>query len=92
MPEPAANPPKPADAPKFEDALAEVEYLVEELESGKLSLEDALDRYERGVRRLAQCRKLLEGAERRVEILRKTMSGELKAEPFEPGAGGARSS
>jgi exodeoxyribonuclease VII small subunit len=86
MPDPAADPPRPADGPRFEEALAEVEGLVEELESGRLSLEDALERYERGVRRLAQCRKLLEGAERKVDILRKTVSGELKAEPFEPGA------
>lgn len=83
MPDPAPSSPEPPL--KFEEALAQVERLVEELESGELSLEDALERYERGVRRLAACRKLLDAAEKRVDILRKSPTGELKVEPFEPG-------
>jgi exodeoxyribonuclease VII small subunit len=70
---------------KFEEALAEVEQMVEQLESGELSLEDALDRYERGVRRLAECRKMLDRAQAKVEILRKAAGGEAVREPFEPG-------
>jgi exodeoxyribonuclease VII small subunit len=85
MPEPTAG----SDVPSFEDALAELERVVEELEGGELSLDDSLARYETGVRRLAECRKLLDAAERKVEILRRSADGSLAASPFPPpGPGG----
>jgi exodeoxyribonuclease VII small subunit len=57
------------DRPGFEAALAGLEAAVEALESGELGLDEALRRYEEGVRLLAQCQALLEGAERRVALL-----------------------
>jgi exodeoxyribonuclease VII small subunit len=53
----------------FEEALAELETIVRELESGKLGLSDALARYEQGVKHLKSCHGLLERAERRIELL-----------------------
>lgn len=54
----------------FEEALRELETLVERLESGELPLEEALVLYERGVALAGQCNRLLEAAERRIEILK----------------------
>ena len=69
--------------PKFEDALKELEGIIEELEGGELSLDDSLERYERGVKALNACRKILGEAEKKIQLLLRTSEGELKAEPFE---------
>jgi exodeoxyribonuclease VII small subunit len=53
----------------FEDSLAELEAVVEQLESGSLSLAEALARYEQGVKHLSACQRMLERAERRIELL-----------------------
>ncbi|MEX2317017.1 MAG: exodeoxyribonuclease VII small subunit [Pirellulales bacterium] len=53
----------------FEDSLAELESIVTQLESGSLSLADALARYEMGVKHLSACQRMLERAERRIELL-----------------------
>lgn len=59
--------PKPAEAPlDFEAAYAALEDSVRRLESGALSLDEALAEYERGVARSARCSQLLEAAEQRV--------------------------
>lgn len=50
----------------FEEALAELEGLVRELEEGKIGLEDALARYERGVVLLKSCHGQLQKAEQRI--------------------------
>jgi exodeoxyribonuclease VII small subunit len=54
---------------RFEQALAELERILRELEDGTTSLEDALARYERGVRLLRQCYGQLKDAEQRVRLL-----------------------
>jgi exodeoxyribonuclease VII small subunit len=53
----------------FEESLVELEKIVAELESGKLGLSDALARYEEGVKHLKGCQRLLEMAERKIELL-----------------------
>jgi len=66
----------------FEQALAELEAVVERLEHGELPLEDALKQFERGIELARSCQTSLKAAEQRVEILlRKTPDGE--PEPFE---------
>jgi len=59
----------PPDCPTFEDALENLEAIVQELEEGQIGLADALARYEQGVNLLKQCFGLLEGAERKIELL-----------------------
>jgi exodeoxyribonuclease VII small subunit len=54
---------------EFEAALNELEQIVDELERGESALAQTLSRYERGVRLLAHCHGLLEGAERTVALL-----------------------
>jgi exodeoxyribonuclease VII small subunit len=53
----------------FEESLAALEAIVGELESGSLGLAEALACYQQGVRHLKTCQKLLERAERKIELL-----------------------
>src|SRR6476659_8603575 len=64
MPAPSTNSP-----PRFEQALAELDTILRELEDGTTSLEDALARYERGVALLRQCYSQLRDAEQKVKLL-----------------------
>ncbi len=70
---------------KFEQCLQKLEAIVDELEKGNLPLEQALKLFEQGVALSNSCRKELDEAEGRVEILLK-QNGKLQAEPFEPAA------
>jgi len=63
------------EAPRFEALVVELQALVEKLEGGALELEEALALYERGVGLTRQANALLEGAERRVEVLQKSLAG-----------------
>ncbi len=67
---------------KFEDALARLEEIVRELESGDLPLEQSLKMFEEGIKLSRICHKRLEDAERRVEILLKDKAGTTVAQPF----------
>lgn len=69
--------------PSFEQALAQLETIVHELEEGEIGLADALDRYEQGIKLLKQCYGLLERAERRIEVLSGVdASGNPITQPF----------
>ncbi len=67
--------------PDFEQALAELENLVERLERGDLPLDEALKTFERGVELTRYCQSSLKAAQQKVEILLKR-SGQAAAEPF----------
>jgi exodeoxyribonuclease VII small subunit len=67
--------------PDFEQALAELEALVERLERGDLPLDEALKTFERGVELTRHCQDSLKVAQQRVEILLKR-NGRPEAEPF----------
>ncbi len=60
------------EAPDFEAALAELEGLVQRMESGELSLEASLQEFERGVQLTRICQDALKVAEQRVKILSAT--------------------
>ena len=66
----------------LEKSLEELEALLQELESGELTLEAALAQFERGVKLTRQCQNALQEAEQKVEILLKK-SPEAKPEPFD---------
>lgn len=68
--------------PKFEDCLQRLEKIVQELEAGDVPLEKSLALFEEGMQLSASCRKELEEAEGKVEILLK-QNGKLQAEPFD---------
>lgn len=68
--------------PSFEDSLTKLEEVVAQLERGDLSLDDAVRLFEEGSRLSVLCRKQLEEAEGKVEILMKQRDGAMKREPF----------
>jgi len=68
--------------PKFEECLQRLEHIVDQLEKGEIPLEQALKLFEEGMQLSNACRKELEEAEGKVEILLK-QNGRLQAEPFE---------
>jgi exodeoxyribonuclease VII small subunit len=67
--------------PGFEAGIAELETVVKQLESGELPLEKALELFERGMQLSEKCRKQLEEAETRVELLTRRGSA-VVPEPF----------
>ncbi|HEY0766497.1 MAG TPA: exodeoxyribonuclease VII small subunit [Steroidobacteraceae bacterium] len=71
--------------PDFEQALAELEGLVERLERGDLPLDEALKTFERGIALTRHCQASLQAAQQKVEILLKR-SGQAEIEPFEGSA------
>ncbi|HXP83716.1 MAG TPA: exodeoxyribonuclease VII small subunit [Bryobacteraceae bacterium] len=72
----------PDEAPlTFEAGLDQLETIVKEMETAELPLDRALELFERGVKLSAACRKQLEDAETRVEILMKR-AGEVQPQAF----------
>ncbi len=71
--------------PKFEDSLQRLEQIVDELEKGNVPLDQALKLFEEGVKLSAACRKELEEAEGKVEVLLK-QNGKLQPAAFDPSA------
>jgi len=67
--------------PRFEECLQRLEVVVREMERGELSLEDSLKLFEEGVTLSGSCRKELEEAEGKVEILLK-QNGQMRVEAF----------
>ena len=69
-------------APDFEQSLAELQTLIERLESGELSLEDSLATFEQGIRLTRECQDALAQAEQKVQILLER-DGALQEAPFD---------
>jgi exodeoxyribonuclease VII small subunit len=70
-------------SPTFEAGLQELEQIVKEMESGDLPLERALELFEKGMKISEDCRKQLEEAETRVEVLVRK-GDRVQPEPFRP--------
>jgi exodeoxyribonuclease VII small subunit len=68
--------------PSFEESLRKLEAIVEKLEKGDLALEESLKLFEEGVGLSAACKKELDEAEGKVQMLVKQRDGSLKAEAF----------
>lgn len=62
-------PKRPAEPKSFESALAELEQLVDQMESGSIELELALTHYKRGVELVRYCQSTLEHAEQQIRVL-----------------------
>ncbi len=73
---------KDQEKQKFEEALEELEKVVERLESGELSLDDSLAAFEEGVRLVKYCNQKLNEVERKIELLVKDKEGKLQLEPL----------
>lgn len=68
---------------KFEEALKKLEKIVSDLENGDLALDEALEKYEEGIRLSKVCAKKLEAARKKVEILLKAEDGSFELKPFD---------
>jgi exodeoxyribonuclease VII small subunit len=79
----AENDPGAKPVESFETCLEELEKVVRELEGGDLTLDRSLELFERGMGLSDACRKQLEEAETRVDMLIRR-EGKMTAEPFRP--------
>jgi len=68
---------------KFENAIKELEQIVEQLEDSELPLDDALKFFERGIKLSQLCSAKLDDAEQKVESLVKGADGSMRSVPFE---------
>lgn len=71
----------------LEKALADLESLVEDLETGDLPLDKAMKKFEEGVKLTRSCQAALKDAEQKVQLLLQDASGEEQLEAFESDAG-----
>lgn len=74
----------------FESALAEVERVVHQLESGELGLSESLEQYERGIEKIKLCHQVLQQAEKRIAVLTSVdEDGTASIEPVDIGPEGS---
>ena len=81
----SASPAAEAEMP-FEEALKNLETIVEQMESGDLPLETLLQRFEEGSRMIKLCHARLEQAELKIQKLEKSSEGKISVKPLEKGA------
>ncbi len=67
----------------LEKSIADLETLVDELESGDLPLEKAMKKFEAGIKLTRQCQAALKEAEQKVEVLVQSAGGEEALQPFD---------
>ena len=86
VPKKNETPPK-----NFEEAVAELEQILQHIETGELGLEQTLVEYERGNFLIQHCREVLNSAEKQIELISKGPDGTWVTKPFEqPAAEGAQ--
>ncbi len=68
--------------PDFETSLKELEEIVEQLETSDLALDETLAKYENGIKIYKQCYQILEKAEKKINILLKNSTGDIRTEEF----------
>ncbi len=71
--------------PTFENAMKRLETLVHELESGDLSLDESLKKFQEGIKLSKFCSGKLDETEKKVSILLKDEEGKVREEPFSSG-------
>jgi len=67
----------------FEESLGRLETIVEKMQSTDLPLDERLKRFEEGVALVRECKKSLEGAAKKVEVLVKSSGGKLETRLFD---------
>ncbi|NIA07535.1 MAG: exodeoxyribonuclease VII small subunit [Actinobacteria bacterium] len=76
---------KNAESKSFEQAMGELEKIVQAVESGQVPLAEALAQYEKGIELISHCQNILSQAEQKIAKLSKGLDGELKVEEKTPG-------
>jgi exodeoxyribonuclease VII small subunit len=70
-------------AQTFEEALGQLESIVNAIEQGKIGLQESIAQYEKGMRLIQYCRSVLSDAEGKIQQLQLGEGGRLQATPFE---------
>jgi exodeoxyribonuclease VII small subunit len=68
----------------FEVAMKQLEQIVQELESGNLSLEDSIKKFEEGIKLSKFCSAKLDETEKKITLLLKDQDGNVIEKPFVP--------
>ena len=87
-----AKKPEPPPELTFEKAMDRLEAIVDEMESGKMELEELIVRYEEGMKLVKTCQERLSSAEQRIEIISRNHAGKPVVQPFAANAEPARAS
>lgn len=66
----------------FEEALARLETITEQIERGQIGLEESITRYEEGMRLVQQCREMLARAEYRIQQIHQQTDGSVEVSAF----------
>ncbi|MDO9567350.1 MAG: exodeoxyribonuclease VII small subunit [Candidatus Desulfaltia sp.] len=66
----------------FEKSMKELEQIVQELESGDLSLEGAIKKFEEGIRLTKFCSEKLDETEKKITMLLRDQEGNISEKPF----------
>ena len=74
----------PGSELNFEKAMSRLEAIVEQMETGKLPLEDLIVRYEEGMNLVKVCQERLTSAEQKIEIIARNGAGKAVVKDFEP--------
>ena len=69
----------------FEQAMKQLEQIVEALESGDLPLEKAISKFEEGIHLSKFCSNMLDETERKITILTQGQEGDISEKPFQTG-------
>jgi len=67
----------------FEQAMKQLEQIVQDLESGDMPLEKAIKKFEEGIQLSKYCTSKLDESEKRITILMKGAAGDISEVPFE---------
>jgi exodeoxyribonuclease VII small subunit len=70
-------------AKRFEDELKDLEAIVNQIDSGELTLEESISAFERGVTLVKSLNQKLDEVERKVEVLARTAEGGLRSAPLD---------
>jgi exodeoxyribonuclease VII small subunit len=74
---------KPVRKLKFEEALAQLDAIVEAMETGEIGVEESIAKYEEAMGLAAHCRRILEVAELRIQKIQLDAAGRPQGAPFE---------
>lgn len=66
-------------SPRFEEAVEELESIIDRIESGEIGLEECVVQYERGMKLAVRCREILDTVQKRIAELTKNTAGKLQA-------------
>lgn len=67
----------------YEESMKELEQVVKELEGNELTLDESIEKFEKGMKLSKHCSELLEGAEKKIAILLENEDGSVTSEKFE---------